>query len=95
LKVKAAASTLTPLGADVVTLPIGAVISDADALHGVIMVIDMDMDMDMAATGGAVTFVRGSARSGSAHNREENFLGGTRDISPMRAGADASEPCRI
>ena len=46
-------------------------------------------------TGGAVTFVRGSARSGSAHSREENFLGGTRDISPMRAGADASEPCRI
>ena len=49
-----------------VTLPIGAVISDADALHGVIMVIDMDMHMDMAATAGVVAFVRGLARFGSA-----------------------------
>ena len=56
-----------PLGADAVTSQIGAVISDADALHGVIMVIDMDMHMDIVAMAGAVTIVRRLARSGSAH----------------------------
>jgi hypothetical protein len=68
LKVEAAASTLMPLGSDAVTLPIGAVVSGAEALHGVIMVIDMDMatDVDMAATAGVVAFVRGLARFGSA-----------------------------
>jgi hypothetical protein len=65
LKVEAAARTVIPLGSHAVTLPIEAVISDADALHEVIMVIDIDMDM--AATAGAVTFARGLARYGSAH----------------------------
>jgi hypothetical protein len=65
LKVKAATNTVMRLGADAVTPPIGAVISDADTLHGVIMVIDMDMDI--AEMAGAVTIVRGLARSGSAH----------------------------
>jgi hypothetical protein len=92
LKVGAATNTVVRLGADAVTPPIGAVISDADTLHGVIMAIDMDMDI--AEKAGAVTIVRGLARSVFAHSRKENFLGGIRDISPMRAGADASEPLR-
>ncbi len=86
---------LVPLGTHAVTPPIGVVASGADVSHGVITVIDMDMVMDMAAAG-AVACVPGLALSGYVHSREEKlFWRRTSDISPVRAGADASEPCRI